>query len=107
MVLRKADKQWVRPAEQEADLAKAEKETLVNLFGRKRGGPYQSITKKIVLSTKEPVEVRKADKRWVRPAEPEPDLAKAEKETQVTFDESHDPVTMVIYRYCSGNLLAY
>ena len=64
---------------------------------RKRGGSYQSKTKKIDLSTKEPVELRKADKRWVRPGEQEDDLAKAEKETQVTFDGSNDSVIMVIY----------
>ena len=52
--------------------------------------------KKIDLSTKEPVELRKADKRWVRPAEQEADLAKAE-ETQVSFYGSHDPVIMVLY----------
>ena len=53
------------------------------------------------------MELRKADKRWVRPAEQEADLAKTDKETQVTFAGSHDPVTMVVYRNCSGNLLAY
>jgi len=77
------------------------------MSNRKRGGSYQSKTKKIDLSTKEPVELRKADKRWVRPVEQEGDLAKAEKETQVTFDGSNDSVTMMIYRNCSGNLLAY
>ena len=55
---------------------------------RKRGGSFQ---------------LRKADKRWVRPAEQEADLTKAKKETRVTFDGSHDPVAMVIYRNCSGN----
>ena len=63
--------------------------------------------KKMDLSLKEQMELKKADKRWVRPVVQEVDLAKAEKETQVSFYESHNSVTMVIYRNCLGNLLAY
>ena len=56
---------------------------------------------------KEAVELKKADKQWVGRAEQEADLAKAEKEKQVTFDGSHDPVIIVIYRSCSRGLVAY
>ena len=72
-------------------------------MGNRKKGP-QGKTKKIDLLTKEPVELRKADKQWVGPAEQEADLAKTDRETQVTFDGSHNPVSMVIYRNCSGNL---
>ena len=36
------------------------------------------------LPLKEQVELRKAEKRWVKPAEAEAALAQAEKETQVS-----------------------
>ena len=41
--------------------------------------------KKMKLPLKEQVELRKAEKRWVRPAEAEAALAQAEKETQVSM----------------------
>lgn len=69
---------------------------------------YQSSKKKIELTTKEPVELRKAEKRWVRPSELEAEYAQAEKETQVNCVGSHDHVAMVMTcRNCSENLLAY
>ena len=44
--------------------------------------PYPSSKKKIVLAT---VELRKAEKRWVRPVELGAELAQTEKETQVSM----------------------
>jgi len=41
--------------------------------------------KKIELPSKEQVELRKAEKRWIRPSEVEADLAQTEKETQVSL----------------------
>ena len=41
--------------------------------------------KKIQLPTKEQVELRKAEERWVRPSEIEAELAQTEKETQVSL----------------------
>ena len=48
-------------------------------------GTRKKFRKKIDLSMKELVELRKADKHWVGPAEQKADLTKAEKETQVTL----------------------
>ena len=50
--------------------------------GRRKGMSYPS-KKRIELATKEPVELRKAEKRWVRPSELEAELAQTEKDTQV------------------------
>ena len=52
---------------------------------RRKGMPYPSSKKKIDLPTKELVELRKAEKRWVRPAKLEAELAQTEKETQVSL----------------------
>ena len=79
----------------------------IGSVGNRKKGPQAKTKKIIYLPIKEPVELRKADEQWVKPAEQEADLAKTDKETQVTFAGSHDPVTMVICRNCSGNLLAY
>ena len=49
---------------------------------RKKGMPYPSSKKKIELK---PVKLRKAEKRWVRPAELEANLPQTEKETQVSL----------------------
>ena len=57
----------------------------IGVGSRRKGMPYPSSKKKIELATKEPVELRKADKRWVRPVELEAELAQAEKETQVSM----------------------
>ena len=51
--------------------------------GRKKGMPYPGRQKKIGLLSKGEVELRKAEKRWIRPSELEGQLAQAEKETQV------------------------
>ena len=45
--------------------------------------PYTGSKKKIELPSKEQVELRKAEKRWVRPSEVDVDPAQVEKETQV------------------------
>ena len=42
-------------------------------------------SKKKIELNKEQVELRKAEKRWVRPAEAEAALAETEKETQVSL----------------------
>ena len=52
--------------------------------GRKKMG-YQGSKKKIKLPSKEQVELRKAEKRWVRPVKAEAHLPNTEKETQVSF----------------------
>ena len=50
--------------------------------GRKKGMSYPGRQKKIELPSKGEVELRKAEKRWVRPSELEAQLVQAEKETQ-------------------------
>ena len=51
--------------------------------------PHQGSKRKIELPSKEQVELRKAERRWVRPSEVEADLAQTEKETQVSFALDH------------------
>jgi len=50
-------------------------------YNRRRGSHI--VKRKIDLPTKEPVELRKADKRWVRPQDADGILGESEKETQV------------------------
>jgi len=55
--------------------------------GGGRGGSHLIFKgmRKIDLSTKEPVELRKAEKRWVRPQNVDGSLDEEEKETQVVI----------------------
>ena len=53
--------------------------------GKRKLSYHQGSRKKIELPSKEQVELRKAEKRWVRPVEAEATLAETEKETQVSL----------------------
>ena len=59
------------------------------------------------LPTREQVQLRNAEQRWIRPSELEDDLTQTERETQVGLCVSHDHLAMVICRNYSENLLAY
>ena len=53
--------------------------------GLSGGRKKKDSKKKIEFPSKEQVELRKAEKRWVRPVEAEADLTGREKETQVSL----------------------
>ena len=53
--------------------------------GRKKMSYHHQGSKKKIELNKEQVELRKAEKRWVRPSEAEAALAQVEKDTQVSL----------------------
>jgi len=73
--------------------------------GGGRRGSHLMPKRKIELSTKEPVELRKAEHRWVRPQNADGgSLDEGQKETQVVTSWLPDCIYVCRFVYKCGNL---